>query len=164
MAIAYAAARALIDTNLSAEFDAVKSDTRADDTPASDTGIEAIEAFFNAPVEVWRDVPLADLAGYMEMRGSLYEDTATSALASAKKLSRILTGQSRVETFRMTDPATRTVVNELFTDLVDNAAWLQADKDGAIAVAKESVPRWRSESLGGVIGRGAIVLMKSGRV
>lgn len=162
--IDYIKARILIDANLATEFADVKSDTRAEDTAPSDIAIAAIEAFFETGIEVWRDVPVADLGGYMELRGNLYENTEASLDSAAQKLVRILSGQSRIEVFELGDPAKRTVINGLFQDLVDAAVWTQADKDGAVALAKETVPRWRSEDIGTPVARGVILLMKSGRV
>ncbi len=162
--IDYTKAQALIDANLVTEFADVKSDPKAEDTVPSDVAIAAIEAFFEVGFEIWRDVPVAELGGYMELSGTLYEDTLVSADPAAQKLIRILSGQSRIETFELGDPAKRAVINGLFQSLVDAAVWTQADKDGAVALAKEFVPRWRSENLGAPIARGVILLMKSGRV
>lgn len=156
-------ARSLIDANLSVEFADVKSDPKTEDTAQSDIAIATIEAFFETNTEIWRDVPVAVLGGYMELRGTLYEDTVASADPAAQKLVRILSGQSRIEIFELADLAKRSVINGLFQSLVDAAVWTQADKAGAVALAKETVRRWRSEDIGAPIGRGAILLMKSGR-
>ena len=162
----YAAIKAAIDGDpaLSAAYAAIKSSTTADDTPESDAGIATIEAHFNAAVTEYVDVEARDVAAWLEFEPTgLWDITAASSRPGAKALMRIVSGASPITVFRMSNPATRTQIGVMLADLVSQGEWTQEQSDALLALAATTGPRWRVEGYGSRIGRGHLLLMRSGR-
>lgn len=136
-----------------------------EDTTASESGISTIIDWFNEPQAFWQDVPISAFAGHCDLYGltEKAENAVGPAAALGAKVVRLVTRQSAIESFELTDETKRGLLVGMLDALVAGGVWTQAEADGVLALGQVNVPRWQSEGVG-MVGRGAVLLAKRGAV
>lgn len=156
------------DATLAVHFVNVKSDTKAEDTPVSDAAIQAIEDYFNIDAPSWRDVPVSEFAAYLDLNG-LTEKVRVASVSDldlnvkeiAGTVSRIAGLTSAVQTLEISNPDKRVKIKNMMDTLVAASVWSQVEADGVFDLARTTEPMYKQ--YGGKVGRGIILLLKSGR-
>lgn len=151
------------DPILNGHFNNVKPSPKDEDTPQSDAAITALETHFNTDVAIFRDVPVSEFAAYLDLNGLTEKvRNASSTNPIAGTVARIAGLESSVSVLEISNPEKRIKIKAMLDTLVADNVWTQDEADGVFDLARAREPLYKS--YGGVIGRGVVLLLKSGRV
>lgn len=151
------------DQTLMGYFDKVKSNPKEEDTDISDVAIKAIEDYFNTQVDIFKDVPVTEFASYLDLNGLTEKVRAASTTNPvAGTVARIAGLESSVQVLEISNPEKRIKIKAILDVLVTEDIWTQDEANGVFDLAKTTEPIHRQ--YGGKVGRGIILLLKSGRV
>lgn len=167
----FAKVRGIIDGDsaLSVAFVDVKDDTKAEDNPTSDAALVLIEAHFEQLVVKYNDITVPAAASVWEVNNvteKLMAGTSHSTdnvAKSCKKLMRIVSLESAANFIHYSREQDRTNFDARLGLIVDAGVISQADADMVTDLGTGTQKVWQEKKCGSVVGRGVILLLKSGR-